>query len=43
MLVWHPRSIHKVDGAPGGDWGNRKRRVLGGTVAVDDARYQANK
>jgi len=43
MLIWHPRSIHKVDGAPGGDWGMRKRRVLGGTVAVDDAKYQGKK
>jgi len=36
----HPRSVHKVDGAPNGDWQGRKRRVLGGTVAVDDAFYQ---
>jgi hypothetical protein len=20
MLIWHPRSVHKVDGAPNGDW-----------------------
>jgi len=43
MLIWHPRSIHKVDGAPGGDWQGKKRRVLGGTVAIDDALYQGKK
>eukprot|EP00287_Rhodomonas_sp_CCMP768_P007650 CAMPEP_0196722726 /NCGR_PEP_ID=MMETSP1091-20130531/5001_1 /TAXON_ID=302021 /ORGANISM="Rhodomonas sp., Strain CCMP768" /LENGTH=458 /DNA_ID=CAMNT_0042064485 /DNA_START=188 /DNA_END=1564 /DNA_ORIENTATION=+ len=43
MLIWHPRSIHKVDGAPGGDWQGKKRRVLGGTVAIDDAHYQGKK
>jgi hypothetical protein len=43
MIIWHPRSIHKVDGAPNGDWKGTKRRVLGGTVAVDDARYQGKK
>ena len=43
MLIWHPRSIHKVDGAPNGDWQGRKRRVLGGTVAIDDAFYQGKK
>jgi hypothetical protein len=43
MLIWHPRSIHKVDGAPNGDWKGRKRRVLGGTVAIDDAFYQGKK
>jgi len=43
MLIWHPRSVHKVDGAPNGDWQGRKRRVLGGTVAVDDALYQGKK
>jgi len=32
-----------VDGAPNGDWQGRKRRVLGGTVAVDDALYQGKK
>jgi hypothetical protein len=39
LLVWHSRSIHKIDGAPSRDWGQRRRRVLGGTVAVDDAKY----
>jgi len=43
MLIWHPRSVHKVDGAPNGDWQGKKRRVLGGTVAVDDAFYQGKK
>ena len=33
--------IHKVDGAPRG-WGDGLRRVLAGTAAVDDCRYQAN-
>jgi len=42
MIVWHPRSIHKVEGAPNG-WGDVKRRVLGGTVAIDDAKYQGKK
>lgn len=42
MIIWHPRSIHKVDGAPNG-WGTGKRRVLGGTVAIDNARYQGKK
>jgi hypothetical protein len=39
LLVWHSRSIHKIDGAPSRDWGKRRRRVLGGTVAVDSAKY----
>jgi len=43
MIIWHPRSIHKVDGAPDGNWQGGKRRVLGGTVAIDDAKYQGNK
>jgi len=42
MIIWHPRSIHKVEGAPNG-WGDVKRRVLGGTVAIDDALYQGKK
>jgi len=42
MIIWHPRSIHKIDGAPNG-WGKSKRRVLGGTVAIDDAKYQGKK
>ena len=38
MLVWHPRTIHKVDGPSDGIW-NTYRRVLGGTVAKGDATY----
>jgi hypothetical protein len=32
MLIWHPRTIHKVDGPDDGIW-TTYRRVLGGTVA----------
>ena len=32
MLVWHPRTIHKVDGPSDGIW-TSYRRVLGGTAA----------
>ena len=32
MLVWHPKTIHKIDGPADGIWTNY-RRVLGGTVA----------
>lgn len=32
MLIWHPRTIHKVDGPADGIW-TSYRRVLGGTVA----------
>jgi hypothetical protein len=39
LLIWHSRSIHKIDGSPSRDCGQRRRRVLGGTVAVDDAKY----
>ena len=38
LLVWHARSIHKIDGPTSQDWGKSKRRVLGGTVAVDDSK-----
>ena len=37
---WHARTIHKIDGPQSQDWGSMKRRVLGGTVAVDDATYE---
>lgn len=40
MIVWHARTIHKIDGPLSQDWGKRKRRVLGGTVAIDNARYK---
>ena len=32
MLIWHPKTIHKVDGPEDGIW-TTYRRVLGGTVA----------
>ena len=41
LIVWHSRSIHKIDGAPNQDWEASRRRVLGGTVAIDDAKYLA--
>jgi len=39
LIVWHARSIHKIDGPKTQDWGFSRRRVLGGTVALDDAKY----
>mmetsp|Transcript_48304 Transcript_48304/g.112940 ORF Transcript_48304/g.112940 Transcript_48304/m.112940 type:complete len:375 (-) Transcript_48304:185-1309(-) len=39
LLVWHPRTIHKIDGPSTQDWGTRLRRVLGGTVILGDAPY----
>lgn len=38
MLVWHPRTIHKVDGPSDGIW-TTYRRVLGGTVAKGGSLY----
>ncbi|KAL9185810.1 hypothetical protein ACHAXT_003587 [Thalassiosira profunda] len=38
MLVWHPRTIHKVDGPSDGIW-TSYRRVLGGTVAKGGSMY----
>jgi len=38
MLVWHPRTIHKVDGPSDGIW-TSYRRVLGGTVAKGKSLY----
>ena len=38
MLIWHPRTIHKVDGPEDGIW-DSYRRVLGGTVAKAGSRY----
>jgi len=32
MLIWHPRTIHKIDGPSDGIW-TSYRRVLGGTAA----------
>ena len=40
MIVWHARTIHKIDGPDSQDWGSMKRRVLGGTVAIDRATYK---
>jgi len=38
MLIWHPRTIHKVDGPEDGIW-TSYRRVLGGTVAKGGSLY----
>lgn len=38
MLIWHPRTIHKVDGPSDGIW-TTYRRVLGGTVAKAGSIY----
>jgi len=38
MLVWHPRTIHKIDGPSDGIW-TTYRRVLGGTVAKGGTIY----
>lgn len=39
MLIWHPRTIHKVDGPSDGIW-TTYRRVLGGTVCKAGTKYQ---
>jgi len=41
LIVWHSRAIHKIDGPKSLDWEASRRRVLGGTVAVDDCKYLA--
>jgi hypothetical protein len=38
MLIWHPRTIHKIDGPEDGIW-ESYRRVLGGTVAKGGTLY----
>jgi len=38
MLIWHPRTVHKVDGPSDGIW-TSFRRVLGGTAAKGRATY----
>eukprot|EP00527_Entomoneis_sp_CCMP2396_P007125 CAMPEP_0198142538 /NCGR_PEP_ID=MMETSP1443-20131203/5294_1 /TAXON_ID=186043 /ORGANISM="Entomoneis sp., Strain CCMP2396" /LENGTH=398 /DNA_ID=CAMNT_0043805569 /DNA_START=81 /DNA_END=1277 /DNA_ORIENTATION=+ len=38
MLVWHPKTIHKIDGPSDGVW-TSYRRVLGGTVAKGGTKY----
>jgi hypothetical protein len=39
MLIWHPRTIHKVDGPSDGIW-TQYRRVLGGTAAKGGSLYR---
>mmetsp|Transcript_37636 Transcript_37636/g.45445 ORF Transcript_37636/g.45445 Transcript_37636/m.45445 type:complete len:402 (-) Transcript_37636:402-1607(-) len=39
MLIWHPRTIHKVDGPSDGIW-TSYRRVLGGTVCKANTKYE---
>lgn len=39
MVVWHPKTIHKIDGSPSGTWSSY-RRVIAGTVAKQNTRYQ---
>lgn len=38
MLIWHPKTIHKIDGPADGIW-DTYRRVLGGTVAKAGSKY----
>ena len=38
MLIWHPKTIHKIDGPADGVW-TSYRRVLGGTVAKAGTKY----
>ncbi|KAL7574858.1 hypothetical protein ACA910_010693 [Epithemia clementina (nom. ined.)] len=38
MLIWHPKTIHKIDGPADGIW-TSFRRVLGGTVAKAGTKY----
>lgn len=39
MVVWHPKTIHKIDGPKDGIWSSY-RRVLAGTVAKAGTKYQ---
>ena len=41
LIIWHSRAIHKIDGPKSADWESSRRRVLGGTVAIDDCKYLA--
>jgi len=41
LIVWHAKAIHKIDGPKSQDWDASRRRVLGGTVALNDAKYLA--
>ena len=38
MIIWHPKTIHKIDGPADGIW-TSFRRVLGGTVAKATTTY----
>lgn len=38
MLIWHPKTIHKVEGPEDGIW-TTYRRVLGGTAAKGGSKY----
>jgi Phytanoyl-CoA dioxygenase (PhyH) len=38
MLIWHPKTIHKIDGPADGIW-TSYRRVLGGTAAKGGSLY----
>lgn len=38
MIVWHPKTIHKIDGPADGMW-TSYRRVIGGTVAKGGTKY----
>jgi Phytanoyl-CoA dioxygenase (PhyH) len=38
MIIWHPRTIHKIDGPADGIW-TSYRRVLGGTAAKGGTKY----
>lgn len=38
VLIWHPKTIHKIDGPSDGVW-DSYRRVLGGTVAKGGTKY----
>ena len=38
MLIWHPKTIHKIDGPADGIW-TSYRRVLGGTAAKGGSQY----
>ena len=38
MLIWHPKTVHKIDGPADGIW-DTYRRVLGGTAAKEGSLY----
>jgi len=41
LIIWHSRAIPQIDGPLPQDWEASRRRVLGGTVAIDDCKYLA--